>query len=196
MAIKGLPGFQNVYPGHKDPLTGAVAKTRYAINVLTGDRLTQRQVTTKQHEGISYERFIQKHNIEPKQYKPRAGTGAIPKPRKPRGPIAGVAHRIINRVKRPKHALSPEQKKDRAKFTKRYNKAADKWLKNYDAEHGTNYQDTFDVPQDVLDQFHQDYDTVKHPERYTDDEFSDAWDWITDYDDIYDYDSEDWGDTP
>ena len=194
MSVKGLPGFQNVYKGGKDPLTGAVAKTRYAINVLTGDRLTQRQVATKQHEGISYERFIKKHNIEPKQYKPRAG--AFPKPRKPRGPIAGAVHRIINRKTRPKYPLTPEQKKDRKKYVKRYNKAFDNWLKQYDAKHGTNYRDTYYVPNDIKDQFHKDYDKVKHPERFSDGEFSDAWDWITDYEDVYDYDSEDWGDTP
>jgi hypothetical protein len=194
MAIKGLRGFQWVYKGHKDPLSGNTATTRYAVNQLTGDRLNVRQVATKQHEGISYERFIQKHNIEPKQYKPRSG--AVPKVTKPKGPLAGVAHRIINRVKRPKYPLSQEQKKDRATYTKRYNKAADKWFKNYDAEHGTNYRDTLDVPQDVLDEFHKDYDTVKHPDRYDDDEFSDAWDWISDYEDVDDYDSGDWGDTP
>lgn len=194
MAIRGLPGFQNIYKGHINPYTGVVAKTRYAYNPLTGEALNVRQVATKQHEGISYEKFIKKHNIEPKQYAARVAKP--PKITKPRGAIAGVIHRIKNRVKRPKHPLSSEQKKDRAKYTKRYNKAADRWLKQYDAEHGTNYRDTIDVPDDVMEQFYEDYHKVKHPEQYDEIEFEDAWDWITDYEDVEDYDASDWGDTP
>jgi len=54
--IKGLPGFVWVYPGKKDPLTGQVAKTRYALNLLDGEKLSLRQAQKRVAGGVSYEK--------------------------------------------------------------------------------------------------------------------------------------------
>jgi hypothetical protein len=67
MAIKGLPGYMWVYPGKKDPASGQVATTRYAVNPATGDRLTYRQAYTKAHGGVPHEKRVPKEKR--KQYK-------------------------------------------------------------------------------------------------------------------------------
>lgn len=56
MAIQNLPNYVWVNKGKPDPLTGQIAHTRYAVNLLTGDRLNVRQVQTAQHGGVPYEK--------------------------------------------------------------------------------------------------------------------------------------------
>jgi hypothetical protein len=69
MAIKNLPGFVRVYKGKQDPVTGDIAKTRYAINPLTGEKLTEREIQTRQHGGKPYEERVPESAR--KQYKLR-----------------------------------------------------------------------------------------------------------------------------
>lgn len=199
MAITKLPGSQWIGKGHINPYTGEVAKTRYAYNPSTGVRLNVRQVQTIQHGGISYEKYIKQHNIEPVYYTPRKPGGKPVKPVKQRSPLAALGGRVKNRMRRRSKGLpplTPEQKKDRAKYVKRYNRAYDNWLKQYDAEHGTSYRDTLDVPDDVARAFYRDYGIVKHPDRYDGEEFGEAWDWVSDGEELDSYDQTEWGDTP
>lgn len=58
MAIKGLPNFTWVYKGQPDPVTGNIATTRYAKNLLTGETLTVREAQTRQAGGIPYEKRV------------------------------------------------------------------------------------------------------------------------------------------
>src|SRR5579859_2528545 len=56
MAIQNLPNFVWVTKGKPDPLTGEIASTRYAVNLLTGQRMNVRQVQTAAHGGVPYEK--------------------------------------------------------------------------------------------------------------------------------------------
>lgn len=71
---KPIRGVQNaiwVAPGQTDPISGEVnrAKGRYGRNLLSGDRLSQRQITTLQHGGVVYEQA--KPPEERKEYRLR-----------------------------------------------------------------------------------------------------------------------------
>ena len=55
-SIQGLAGWQWVNKGKPDPLTGQVAQSRYAVNLLSGQRLTVREAQTLQHGGVPYEK--------------------------------------------------------------------------------------------------------------------------------------------
>lgn len=70
MAIKNLPNYVWVYPGKKDPFSGELATTRYARNLLNGDKLSLRQAQKKQRGGVSYEKS--KPKAQRKQYKKRS----------------------------------------------------------------------------------------------------------------------------
>lgn len=80
MAIQNLPNFVWVNKGKPDPLTGEVAQTRYAINLLSGQHLNVRQVQTAQHGNVPYEKRAPAR--QPAQPTPTAPATAPAAPRK------------------------------------------------------------------------------------------------------------------
>lgn len=68
MAIENLPGFVWLYPHRPNPY-GISVNTRIAYNPLSGERLTAREVQTRQHDGIPYEERVPPE--ERKEYKAR-----------------------------------------------------------------------------------------------------------------------------
>ncbi len=67
-AVRGVPNTIWVSPGQIDPISNEVneGKGRYGRDLLSGERLTQRQITTVQHGGQQYEKAIPQE--ERKQY--------------------------------------------------------------------------------------------------------------------------------
>ena len=82
--IQNLDGFVWVNQGRPDPITGEIAQTRYAVNLLSGERLNVRQAQTAQHGGVPYEKRAPARASQPgATTPPPAGQPAAPAPAAP-----------------------------------------------------------------------------------------------------------------